>query len=134
MGDTVTPLAEGREFELFPKLPLELRNMVWNEAAIVPQIIVIGYRRSPNPGFIMRVVNKTKPPAVLHASHESRRVALQDFEVTFENSAAPGCGIYFNFDRDALSFDFNDYYDLLTLSVLQMATTPTPALFFHQAR
>ncbi|KAH7357156.1 hypothetical protein BKA65DRAFT_423996 [Rhexocercosporidium sp. MPI-PUGE-AT-0058] len=109
---TTAPLSERGEFKVFPKLPLELRNMVWKEAARVPQLVKIGLNPSAH-RYIGEVVNFTKPPALLHVCTESRRVALPEYEVAFAKWST-GDGIYFNFERDAISFDFKDGYVALT--------------------
>ncbi|KAK0117293.1 hypothetical protein ONS96_013126 [Cadophora gregata f. sp. sojae] len=111
MGDT-SLVGERGEFKRFPKLPLELRNMIWKEAAIVPQFVMIGMIEVAP--WLKAVTFFTKPPAILHACSESRLAALPEFEIAFTKNAHEGDGMYFNFSRDALSFKgfdaINDFF------------------------
>ena len=95
-------MRERGAFELFPKLPLEIQRMIWKEAAMVPQVVLI--ERNPDIPWVAAPTSSAKPPSVLHACSESRRVALPQYEISFSRTVAEGTGIYFNFSRDALAF------------------------------
>ncbi|KAG4422830.1 hypothetical protein IFR04_004052 [Cadophora malorum] len=109
-------------FELFPKLPLEIQRMIWKEAAMVPQVVMIG--RAHDVPWVTVPASFTKPPSVLHACSESRRVALPEYEIAFSKTATEGNGIYFNFSRDALAF--KGYEALVNFFV-------PPSFYYHPA-
>ncbi|KAF8859039.1 hypothetical protein BDZ45DRAFT_742853 [Acephala macrosclerotiorum] len=95
-----------REFTGFSKLPLELRNMIWEEAAKVPRNVDVW---SPTFGSMTlradgsgeqvvvkpyRFISKQSPPSILHTNQESRVIALKFIHLDFGN----------DFDGDGLGF------------------------------
>lgn len=102
-------------FTLFPKLPLELRRNIWKQACFVPRNIDIwvqdllegnslcgrsynsrfrGHFRYPLNVFSYRSLSR--PPAVLHATGESRAIGLEHYSLEF------GTDIEQDFDRSTI--------------------------------
>jgi 2EXR family len=81
-----------RTFTRFPKLPLELRRKIWKEACSVPRLVDLwanfpftlqmGFDATFRPMAYDSYSSKY-PPAILHASHESRIVALENYRLCF---------------------------------------------------
>jgi hypothetical protein len=64
------------EFELFPKLPLELRRKVWKMALPGPRVIEVKFvvdGRKNNHRFCAKI------PVLLHVSQESRTEAMREY-------------------------------------------------------
>ncbi|CZR67218.1 uncharacterized protein PAC_17117 [Phialocephala subalpina] len=95
-------------FTCFPKLPLEIRNMIWAEAAKVPRNVDVW---SPTFGTMTltsdtsdervvvtpyRFISKQTPPGILHTNQESRAISLKHFHLAFGN----------DFDGEGLGFSF----------------------------
>ncbi|TVY37125.1 hypothetical protein LOCC1_G006916 [Lachnellula occidentalis] len=85
-----------RTFTCFPKLPLELRNMIWDCAANLPRNLdiwaptignemVILWNQADGPiNFTPYKFCSTRPvPGILHANQESRTTALGFYELSF---------------------------------------------------
>ena len=82
----------------FPRLPLELRDMVWDFVAQVPRVFIVDHRYWTR----ARLDHESRAAAVhsiLHVNKESRRVALNAFEPYASRWGKP---IYFNFKKDVL--------------------------------
>ncbi len=84
-------------FPLFPKLPMELRILVWTAAASIPRIITI--RRGI--GQDLHYANLTVP-VILHTSQEARKAAKDWY--TRISSGHLGHLMYINFTNDVLFF------------------------------
>ncbi|KAH9219227.1 hypothetical protein DL95DRAFT_405149 [Leptodontidium sp. 2 PMI_412] len=96
------------KFLLFPKLPLELRNLVWADAASEPRYVDI-HSSIVNSRFF----STSHVPALLHANAESRAVGLKHYKATFgfaarssEEEEVSGCAleprIYVNWAADTI--------------------------------
>lgn len=88
-------------FELFPRLPQELRLQIW-ELSLSPRVVNLIYDEKYDKYFSFN----SKPPAILHASRESRAVGLKvdTLKLAFgTDSHEPS--IYFDFARDTLFLD-----------------------------
>ncbi|PVH84878.1 hypothetical protein DL98DRAFT_528291 [Cadophora sp. DSE1049] len=86
-------------FALFPKLPLELRHMVWKYALPGPRTIEIFYKDHLRPLHADSVASLQRPkisdPVILFANKESREVALSAYELAFHyRTSSP---LYFDF-------------------------------------
>ncbi|CZT10166.1 uncharacterized protein RCO7_03256 [Rhynchosporium graminicola] len=91
------------EFEPFPKLPLELRQMIWKSSLddLETNSIFVSSRMG---GILLNYT----PPALLHACLESRSVASTTYHAEFANNLGKNGlnkgPVYFNFSKDALEF------------------------------
>lgn len=114
------PSTAGSEakFKKFPKLPLELREMIFTLALPGPRIITVG----PKTGFRVHVdqevrefyaaqdpkvydrVHRVQLVTLLHASHEARDTALKYYEPALGNFFN-GKPVYFDYKNDFLGFD-----------------------------
>jgi len=88
------------KFTLFSKLPLELRSKIWNESVETDRAIDVVYDEPQNRYFSFN----TKVPKLLHASRESRVVALKHYTALFGTSSHPAL-IYFALETDVLVLD-----------------------------
>lgn len=96
-------------FTLFPKLPAELRKLVWGFALPGPKIVTIF---APKPyAYQNQIEAWYKIPAMLHTCHESRVLAQKAFDRVFGKSLG-GNPVYFDFNQDALFFDGVDAMEL----------------------
>jgi hypothetical protein len=102
--------AEGQTFTRFPKLPLELRNIVWEYASNQPRNLdiwasttgTITFQRSSEAQkyeyYAFKYYTTQPVPGILHASQESRTAALQFYDLSF------GIGLTFE-SNDNLTFN-----------------------------
>jgi hypothetical protein len=88
-------------FELFQKLPKELRIEIW-AYALFPRVVNIIYVPNKAKYFSFN----SKPPAMLHTSRESRAVGLkvETLKLSFGTESHEPF-IYLDFARDNLFFD-----------------------------
>ncbi|KAL2074935.1 hypothetical protein VTL71DRAFT_8715 [Oculimacula yallundae] len=93
-------------FTLFPKLPLELRLMIWECALPAPRIIalVASELLPTNSTKRYNAVKKPSPsnPVLLFVSYESRTVVLSTYRLVFRNLLHTP--LYFDFSKDMLFF------------------------------
>lgn len=69
------------EFMLFPKLPLELREKIWEEVESTRRIIFVSLAQDT--GLTARAHSPV--PALLHTSSESRRISLNSYKLLHGN-------------------------------------------------
>lgn len=81
-------------FRYFPQLPTELRLKIWSHA-ITPRVLEIKYHPVK-----CAYTSRTSQPALLHANHESREVALSIYTPCFPHS-------YINYALDTIYFRNN---------------------------
>lgn len=62
-------------FHVFPKLPIELRQIIWSRAAPPASIYKLGWERYVQVPIYNAVIRAA--PAILEACHESREVMLK---------------------------------------------------------
>ncbi|KAI9049772.1 hypothetical protein LZ554_005923 [Drepanopeziza brunnea f. sp. 'monogermtubi'] len=102
-----------RSFTLFPKLPIELRAMVFDLAAMeesAPKVVRIFHSSNENSDDHGVSAGKRranafyKIPAVLHVNNESRTRMLQKNELAFSENLG-GAPVYFNYSCDILVFE-----------------------------
>jgi hypothetical protein len=72
------------QFTLFPKLPLELRNKIWQIAAFEPRAIDLDCGSGRSGLSILR--NQPKIPPILQATYESRQEGLRYYTPCTERS------------------------------------------------
>lgn len=107
-------LSSFEEFTLFPKLPIEIRFMVWDLTLPDSQIITVNNvgERNGKPEiehFVLsfrsfsnlRAKASYKIPVALHTTTESRCYAKTHFSMAFEHQLG-GNPIYFNVSKDLL--------------------------------
>ncbi|KAF8860147.1 hypothetical protein BDZ45DRAFT_741754 [Acephala macrosclerotiorum] len=100
------------KFTLFPKLPIELRLKIWDEAMPGPRVIELlvhhGRNGMGDPGI---AYTDCKTPSILHASRESRNHVLKKYK-TLATMDRDGCSIAtwrllytrIDFDQDIVYF------------------------------
>jgi hypothetical protein len=112
-----------RTFTRFPKLPLELRNMIWEFTANVPRNIDVWAPIIEDMSFHwkedddhmvfkpFRFCTSRPVPSILHVNKESRAIALRFYQLSFDTHVEPGgyylkitypATIYLNFDVDRI--------------------------------
>ncbi|KID93727.1 hypothetical protein MAJ_10325, partial [Metarhizium majus ARSEF 297] len=109
-------------FHPFPRLPFELRAMVWALAA-EPRTVQIKaeYDQNMEPEdyelhpslYIEHLFSPTPMPAVLHACRESRKQS--PYEKLFYSQETESCYVWVNFDLDMLDVGIG-YLDFLFLN------------------
>ena len=85
------------KFELFPKLPPELRLKIWKlvpEYRVVEVIFKQDHRKN-NYKFLATI------PAILHANHDARVEGLRRYKQVFKTKWALN-GVFFDFESDTL--------------------------------
>jgi len=98
------------EFTLFPKLPKELRDEIWDIALPGPRILrvrrdasYIFHRRFLWGRSLCSIATAPIATALLHVSREARAVALRRYEPSFGGLLVTG-PFYFDYERDSLMF------------------------------
>ncbi|KAG4434830.1 hypothetical protein IFR05_009701 [Cadophora sp. M221] len=101
---------EEKKFALFPKLPLELRTMIWKQALPGPRVIAItnstvhpqtfAETLKPQPD---RPKSNAVLPTLLHVNSESREITLKIYKLAFEHQLLKP--IYIDSCHDTLFFD-----------------------------
>jgi hypothetical protein len=97
--ESATAPNEQLKFELFPKLPPELRLKIWNlapESRVIEVIFKQDHRKN-NYKFLATT------PAILHANHEARVEGLRRYKHVFKTKWALN-GVFFDFEIDVLYF------------------------------
>jgi hypothetical protein len=90
---------EQPKFELFPKLPPELRLKIWNiapESRVVEVLFKQDHRKN-NYKFLATI------PEILHTNHEARVEGLRRYKHVFKTKWALN-GVFFDFETDILYF------------------------------
>lgn len=83
-------------FTLFPHLAVELRVLIWQHACQISRVVEVRYIPHEQ-----RCTSRSRPPAVLHVSRESRYEALHMYKLCFSTPVAES-HIYFNPTIDVL--------------------------------
>ncbi|KAM5353059.1 hypothetical protein ACJZ2D_017062 [Fusarium nematophilum] len=97
----IQELKLGRFFHPFPKLPVEIRKMIWDLALPALQAITV-YNNAE--GEIETSGHKVGPPTLMSVCQESRQYALSLFEPIITPHATQ---VYLNQKRDILYFDLD---------------------------
>lgn len=92
------------KFSVFPKLPFELRLMIWRFCLPGPRNvgIKIRFKAGGFGGWVVRG-NIPRPPVALQVCQESREEALRYYILSFGTNAHPAT-VYFNYQVDTLCF------------------------------
>jgi len=101
----IVPHCQGRTFTSFMRLPVELRDIVWELQLPGPRTITITedvvHKSLDDPDLRKAKAAKTPVPTLLHICKESRDFALRFYRLSFEIELADR-PIYFDFERDLL--------------------------------
>lgn len=90
-----SPSTKPTTFHLFAHLTPELRLKIWREACS-QRIVTVRYNPEEN-----QCTCSSKPPAILHTTHESRAEALRSYRLCFGTRSHPA-HIYFSPYHDTL--------------------------------
>jgi hypothetical protein len=99
-----------KSFAFFPKLPPELRRLVWKFARPAPQVLKIFETRVGNEDILY---STAKIPALLHTCQESRRATKEWYELSlmrYKTKSNLG-RIYFDFSCDFVYVTYKDDED-----------------------
>jgi hypothetical protein len=121
---TESKVEDTHVFTCFPKLPLEIRRMIWKEACSVERVLDIwavtldvagttAFFKKAYGTVPFSYMSHCKHPAVLHTSRESRSVGLENYCLSFgtesksyvkciEIKAASPVRIYVNWEFDVV--------------------------------
>ena len=109
-------------FHPFPKLPLELRTMIWRYAFPRGRKVMIDetieeklFRCFAGRGIVRRIRRNPPLPAVFHVNKESRAIALSAYTQILPSSPNCGAVIYLHLDLD--TFVLRDVNNVWALSV-----------------
>jgi hypothetical protein len=121
-----------RKFKLFPKLPIELRLVIWELALPNAQLISIKSERGPHPTEKGKVVITRdvaawyKVPALLHVSPEARAFAQSIYQHKFGDRLG-GNGVWMDLTKDILCFDDDSYAAMIGFFGCDFTRTAWPA-------
>jgi len=90
-------------FTIFPRLPIELRFKVWENASMATRTLELVYLINDRRFYTLQPV-----PAVLHTCRESRRVGKRIYHLSFGSAKCPP-RTYFNPISDIIYFGFRVY-------------------------
>ncbi|KAE9366125.1 hypothetical protein N431DRAFT_299146, partial [Stipitochalara longipes BDJ] len=91
------------KFDVFPKLPAELRHMVWKCHLPGPRIVTIQFEQDGRK-HIYQFSATNALPFLLRVCHEAREVFLLRYKRYAFNHPRCTNGCYFNFEQDILAF------------------------------
>ncbi|PMD29573.1 hypothetical protein L207DRAFT_642331 [Hyaloscypha variabilis F] len=101
-----------KAFALFPKLPPELRRIVWDLARPSPRVIKLFHTKVNDVDILY---STAKVPSLLHTCQESRRVAKSWYELSLGYKSNFGkkhaAHVYFDYSRDFLYSPLPDLED-----------------------
>ncbi|KAH9215235.1 hypothetical protein DL95DRAFT_501109 [Leptodontidium sp. 2 PMI_412] len=101
----------GRRFTLFPKLPVELRTMVWNFAIFAPR--VLGVKRNDyNKDGDTEFEPSTGPNVLRYINTESRKAAMEVQKVIIDQNLVGEVGLFFNPLVDIVWFHHPTEFDI----------------------
>ncbi|KAF8850227.1 hypothetical protein BDZ45DRAFT_751939 [Acephala macrosclerotiorum] len=93
------------EFHFFGRLPPEVRFLIWEAARPDPRVVKISQvKPDKGQGSYGAIYSKAKVPSLLHACSESRRVALQWYELSFGHRLRSPGTMYFDQSVDFAYF------------------------------
>jgi len=96
-------------FTLFPKLPVELRRIIWRHSLPGTRVVAVfcdAYDQAPS------FRSTTPVPTILHVSSEARMVALRYYELRFAVSTTPAlpARTYFDSEIDSLYLGVGNFH------------------------
>ena len=101
----------GNCFTFFPKLPLELRQKIWDDTLPRQRVVTVFYQRQRDIYTSSALI-----PAALQACKESRKQALRVYQLRFASYSGEA-RVFFSFDRDVLHIDVTGIADKRFLPV-----------------
>jgi hypothetical protein len=121
-----------REFTLFPKLPSELRDMVWKFTLPDPRILTLLCHRPTHTyqepilfsrGPVSKANTNVVATPLLHTCSRSRQIALGRYERAFDDLLNhPIC---FDWERDTVYMKLKTSFAAFTGGWRRLASTPT---------
>jgi hypothetical protein len=98
-----------KKFAFFPKLPTELRVIIWELSLPKPRVVEISISDDEN-----SLVAKTDSPLPAHfkTNFEARQVASKSYPLVF--SSILSSPIRFSFERDILYFDVEGLFEIFS--------------------
>ncbi|PMD46200.1 hypothetical protein L207DRAFT_207124 [Hyaloscypha variabilis F] len=90
-------------FKLFPKLPTELRRIIWRLSLPGQRVVEVLFDN-----FTGQCRSSCPIPIALHVSSEARGVALESYELAFGTAEAEAV-VYFDFKIDALFLGLGNF-------------------------
>lgn len=97
--EKATPKSEQVDFHLFPKLPNEMRHMIWRASLSESRVLSVSDERLFSDRLYFRKGDNQENPTALSVCRESRAIALEEYHLAFGTP-----NVYFNFERDILYF------------------------------
>jgi hypothetical protein len=100
--------SRNQRFTLFPALPKELRDQIWEDALPGPRFVEIGWKlwtEELEDGTVVdycKCISNNDRPAMLHTCHDSREIALKVLRLSFTDDL--NYPVYFDISRDTLVF------------------------------
>ncbi|KAH7346513.1 hypothetical protein BKA65DRAFT_595005 [Rhexocercosporidium sp. MPI-PUGE-AT-0058] len=127
-----------KKFTLFPKLPVEIKDMIWGYAMInlPPRIVEVEYSTTKD-----KIIGATLAPPLLHVCSGSRKAALSVYEPL---SFGYFSGAHINWSRDTILLNLRnttffstqlrkvnctDLYQKCTRLIINGNRTPSRSLF-----
>ncbi|EHK96414.1 hypothetical protein M7I_7917 [Glarea lozoyensis 74030] len=96
-GERHGPLTK---FEVFGRLPPEIRVKIWKEACHAPRAVEIMRREEDSEGS--KFPHRNLPPAVLEVNREARNEGLRLYNTFFSSAVYPAYKSYINWNVDYL--------------------------------
>ncbi|KAE8448791.1 hypothetical protein EG329_008793 [Mollisiaceae sp. DMI_Dod_QoI] len=108
-----------QEFHCFPRLPIEIRHMIYDLASPGPRTVKVKTgerlyqheRRSKQQISYPVPLKLTNVPIMLQVSRDSRAWAQRRYKLSFFNISG-GRPVYFDFQQDILFFSDNETFDV----------------------
>ncbi|KAH6678626.1 hypothetical protein B0J14DRAFT_327118 [Halenospora varia] len=91
-------------FRPFSRLPLELRNRIWNVSAIEPRVLTIQGVPTAQHLETEYFISPSPPPSTLQVCRESRFEAIKFYAKALRHGYSPRC-IWTNFSADTIRID-----------------------------
>ncbi|KAF8854514.1 hypothetical protein BDZ45DRAFT_747423 [Acephala macrosclerotiorum] len=121
-----------RKFKHFPKLPIELRLVIWELALPNAQLVSIKSERGPDPNNTgKQIITRTvaayyKVPVLLHVSQEARFFAQSIYQHKFGDRLG-GNGVWMDMTRDIMCFDDLTYDSMIGFFGCDVAANAWPS-------
>lgn len=101
-----------KEFKFFPKLPGEIRMIIWELSLPQPRVVEIDI--SPLHDSLVATTNSPLP-AHFQVNYEARKVAQKNYPLVF--SSILSSPIRFSFERDILYFELEVLFEVFALEM-----------------
>jgi hypothetical protein len=97
----ITATHAKKGFQLFPKLPVEIRHIIWRFAIPGPRVIQVEASASFD---IFQP--RGNIPGILQANRESREIAIKVLKPSFQTSYLKGAYTFFDMENDVLRLGY----------------------------